>query len=513
MSDAPGDPAETVADPDRRGRNRRVRRITTWVLTVLTAISVLAGTVAFWTHRTVFDTGHYMSLVGPLVDDPAVTAALSTYLTDQAVTALDLDNRITEAIASIPDLPERAKPIAPLIAGPVADNANERIHRFIDNYVHSQEFRNLWTRVNQVGHEKVVALLRGDYEKLPNVVVGDEEVRLNLISVITQILRGIAERGIGPVPSGTTLPTVSIDDVPRAARQKVSTALGVTLPDDFGQVTIMSKDKLSQWQSIVNGIDRMVWGLLVLSLVLAVATVVVAVNRRTALIRLGIAVAAALLLAAALIGRIRDSVLEKVKEGQGRDAARSIVDNTLHDLRGVVVAVIVIALLVALVVYLAGRPRWLLWLIASVRGLATERPDLATSNAWIAEHIDVLPGNRGRRGRVAPRHRRRRCRFSADPRRAARRLPVGSSRGSRITPRPEAQSRVGSYFPWPAPSVRARSTTRAPTLSPMARPASLSVRQWIPPQSRELEASSALAWKSAASSGNRYASVVAAAPE
>ncbi len=42
-------------DRARRVRARRTRRIAATVLAVLTTISVIASTLAFWGHRTVFD--------------------------------------------------------------------------------------------------------------------------------------------------------------------------------------------------------------------------------------------------------------------------------------------------------------------------------------------------------------------------------------------------------------------------------------------------------------------------
>ena len=165
---------------------------------------MLASTVAYWAHRTVFDQGRYLSLVVPLADDPAVKAALATYLTDEIVAVLDLDQRIAEALGEVPQLPKR---VSELIAGPVASMGDEVIRKEVTRFVDSGEFRDLWSQINAIGHEKVVAMLRADYEKLPNLRVEGEEVRINLLPIVSEVLQRVAQKGFGLVASGVSIPT------------------------------------------------------------------------------------------------------------------------------------------------------------------------------------------------------------------------------------------------------------------------------------------------------------------
>ncbi|MEA2844011.1 MAG: hypothetical protein QOJ69_1682 [Actinomycetota bacterium] len=354
--------------------------MTTWVLVVLTALSVLVSTVAYWAHRTVFDQDRYVGLVVPLADDPAVKAALTTYLTDQIVTVLDLDQRIADALGEIPQLPKR---VPQLIAGPVANMGNDRVAKEVTRFVDSQAFRDLWHQINAVGHEKIVALLRADYDKLPNLKLEGEEVRVNLLPVVAEVLQRVVQAGVSLVVSGVTIPDISVSEIPDAARQELSSLLGITLPEHFGEVTVMSKTNLDDAQAFVGRLDRLIWALVFLTLGLAVATVLVAVNRRRGLVQLALGVSVGLLLAAVAIRRVKEELVGRVGSEKARGAVDSVVSATLASLRDVGWIILVAAVLIGMVAYLAGRPRWLRAILGHGRSAARDPRLLAAVAAYV----------------------------------------------------------------------------------------------------------------------------------
>ena len=78
---------------------RRLRRGLVTVLIVLTSLSVVVTTVAWWAHSVVFDTDHYVATVGPLIRDRQVVDALSVKLTDAVMDGLQVQERMTVQIA------------------------------------------------------------------------------------------------------------------------------------------------------------------------------------------------------------------------------------------------------------------------------------------------------------------------------------------------------------------------------------------------------------------------------
>jgi hypothetical protein len=309
-----------------------------------------------------------------------VKAALTTYLTDQIVTVLDLDQRIADALGEIPQLPKR---VPQLIAGPVANMGNDLVAKEVTRFVDSQAFRDLWHQINAVGHEKIVALLRADYDKLPNLKLEGEEVRVNLLPVVAEVLQRVVQAGVSLVVSGVTIPDISVSEIPDAARQELSSLLGITLPEHFGEVTVMSKTNLDDAQALVGRLDRLIWALVLLTLGLAVATVLVAVNRRRGLVQLALGVSVGLLLAAVAIRRVKEELVGRVGSEKARGAVDSVVSATLASLRDVGWIILVAAVLIGMVAYLAGRPRWLRSILGHGRSAARDPRLLAAVAAYV----------------------------------------------------------------------------------------------------------------------------------
>ena len=365
----------------RRARGRRVRRITAGVLVVLTSVSVVAGTVGVWTRRTAFDTERYVALVSDLAQEPEVQAVLADYLTGQTYEALDVEARVMAALAASEALAERADVLAPAISA----GARRLIHGLVTRFLDTNVFQDLWPRLVSVGHQKVVALLRGNYEQLPNVVIEEGEVRLNLIPVLAQVIRRLVEAGVGLVAPDVTIPSISAGESPEVARARLSAALGNPLPEDFGQVTILSEQRLSELQDAVRTFDRLVWGLVGLVVILIAVTLLVSVSRRRTLLQLAIGVVAALFLAGIAIRRIRDVLLAGITGGDAREAAREVFAATIGDLRSLGLLVLWTALAVAIVAYLAGRPPWVARVVVRAR-----TTDTGGFGGWAADHADGL---------------------------------------------------------------------------------------------------------------------------
>jgi len=374
------DETKAEAAKPRRNRWRRVRSIAVGLMVFLAVLCLVVSAVGVWVQQTVFNTDRYIALVGPMASDPQVQQALATYTTTQVFTALDLETRLKDALPGQLDI----------VVGPVVNAARNYVRDAALSFFASQGFRDLWVQVNTVAHEKVVALLKGNYDQLPNVTITGGEVRLNTIPIITEVLRQLLQSAAGLFGLNVTIPQISASDIPQAARDKLSSALGVTLPEDFGQVTIMQESNLNAVQQAIKWFDRLLYALVALAVLLIVGALLLSVRRRRTLIELAVGLVAGILIFRGITRLVEKQVIEAVHNPEVRGAARDIVGRVVSNLRSAGFWLLVIGVVVAIVAYLAGRPRWFVRLIAWSRRTAAERPSGSELEHWVSGHVDLL---------------------------------------------------------------------------------------------------------------------------
>jgi hypothetical protein len=373
---------ETKAEAAKPGRNRwrRVRSIAVGLMVFLAVLSLVVSAVGVWVQQTVFNTDRYVSLVGPMASDPQVQQALATYTTTQIFTALDLETRLKDA------LPGQLG----IVVGPVVNAARNYVHDAALSFFASRGFRDLWVQINTVAHQKVVALLKGNYDQLPNVTITGGEVRLNTIPIITEVLRQLLQSAAGLFGLSVTIPQISASEIPEAAKERLSQALGVTLPEDFGQVTIMQESNLNAVQQAIKWFDRLLYALIALAVLLIVGALLLSRNRRRTLIELAVGLVAGILIFRGITRLVEKQVIEAVHNPEARGAVRDVVGRVVSNLRGAGFWLLLGGVIVAIVAYLAGRPRWFMRLLAWGRRMIAERPSGSELELWVSAHVNQL---------------------------------------------------------------------------------------------------------------------------
>ena len=367
-------------------RRRRIRGVIAGVLVVLTTISIVATTVGVWMNRTVWDTDRYVALVAPLSDNTAVTNGLAVSLTEDTFEALDIRGRVQTALAGIQGLPAGADA---LLAGPLTAAAQNLVQDQVKKFLSSDAFDALWEQLNRRVHEKLVALLNGDLDELPNLAINDGQVQLNMVSVLAVILQNVAQEGVDALGLNVTVPDIPPDLASSDAIQRLSSALGVTLPADFGQITIMSESQLTDYQSAAHNVKRLAGALFLLSCVLLVITIVVAPRRRRILIWLGVGVALGFFIGGVLIRRLEARLLDAITDPSGDAAAKEVFAQVLAGLRRWGIVILMVAALIALIAYLAGKPPWTQRAVERGRTLTAARPQGSELEVWLAAHADA----------------------------------------------------------------------------------------------------------------------------
>jgi hypothetical protein len=377
--------AELAAAP--RKRAVRTRGVVAVALVVVTSILVTVSVTAVWARRNALNTDRYVETIGPVAEDVRVQRALGRYITDQAMSAIDPQELLRDA------LPERAQALAGPITSAVRGFVNDRV----DAFLATDTFSRLWVEVNRRAHGRVVDVLNGDLP--PSLQVQGNDVVLNVVPIVNQVLARIGEASPEIFGRTVDLPTVSVDEVPEEAVQKIESALGRDLPENFGQFTVFDASKLQQVQDTVTLFNRLVVAAVILAVVLFALTLWVSPRRRRTLLQLMVGIALGIVLIRRLGLRLEDDVVNYVKP-ENRDAVKVIVGAFVSSLLDATAWILAGAAVIAAIALLTGPYGWAKALrrgtVSGTRaGVNAARSVLNREAedpvvAWVAAHREIL---------------------------------------------------------------------------------------------------------------------------
>jgi hypothetical protein len=340
-----------------------LRRWLVGILVVLAVLGVLVTSVTLWAHGFLLNTDKWVETVAPIAKDPQVTHDLSVYLAQQGVDAIDVQQRAESA------LPSQFDPLAAPIGTAIEGWLQTFLQKNLEEFLNSETAYNLWVGVNRVAHEQVVNALRNEPGALD---INNGEARLNLLPLLSKALIQVQQRAPQLLPN--PIPEISPETPPAEANAQLSQALGVQLPADLGQVTLLKSQDLETAQRAVRIFDAIVVLLVILTIALIVASVWLSLKRRRTLIELGIGVALALIIARVVIDRLEANVVDGLKSGGGGGVAAATVEAALGNLTSFTLAFLIAGIIVAVGAFLVGKPQWF---TKAGEGIATLRETTA----------------------------------------------------------------------------------------------------------------------------------------
>ena len=363
----------------RRATGRRVRRGArngvVGVLVVLTAVAFTAASIGVWASRNFLDNEVFASRIGTVIEEQAVQQALARFTTQEVMTLVDVQNLIAEA------LPERAQILAPTLASGVESFVRDKVEEVFA----TDEFQRIFETVVNTAHDQAVALLEGKDAEI--VQANADSVTLNFLPVINEVLARIGEASPEILGRNIDIPTVTVDDLPDEARDKIGDALGVTLDDNFGTITVYDSGALKAAQQGVELFNQVVWLLVALALLLIPITLVASAHRRRTLLQLVVAISIGMVLVRRLSLRIQADLLNLVKVPDNVPAVEIVTDRVIDPLRMGAEVVLWVAAVIVVLAVLTGPYPWVVSLRAKVAGLArslgARRQDEATL-VWVA---------------------------------------------------------------------------------------------------------------------------------
>ena len=339
------------------------------------SIDTIAPTVV-WAHRTLLNTGAFVGTVGPVFQTPGVDSAVATRVTDQLFTELNVQARLRAALP----------PKASVAAVPVTNATKGFVAGELTKVLASPQFQAVWTGALTVTHEQLVAVLRGQNTRAVSTSGGD--IVLNTVPAINQALGKVSGLASDLTGKQVTLPTITSADPPQKAVNKLSKALGVQLPSNFGQITLVKSDKLATVQRLVKAFDRLTLLLPLVTIVLLALTLWLSVNRRRTVLQLAVGVSLLMIVERRVVIHEQGTLASSAHNPQ---VAQSLLTQLLNGFFVLTAWVLGVALAVLVITVLMGPYRWAVATRSSVKRTwrsisAAGTGDHRGAVGWLASH-------------------------------------------------------------------------------------------------------------------------------
>jgi len=374
----PVGPDEPGAEAAPARRPSRLRGALIGLLVFLCCLAVVITGVTWWAHYTVMNTDGYMKIVGPIGKDPQAIQNLSQYISNEIVSTTDLQARIQNA------LPPRAQ----ILSGPITAYVQDFITKSASRILSTPKAYQLWLKINEIGHQKLVALLRGQTN---GVYIRGSDVRLNTLPLISQVLVWVDQRLPGGLSDRFNPPVITPTMSPDQGIQEIANWSGKPLPSDFGQITLLQSDALGPAQTAVKWFDRLVWILPLITAALMALTIWLARRRGRAAIAIGIGAAIAIFVARVIIVRASHYLTTEVVQGTGQHLVKQIVNASLGPLTHITIWVCVIGVIAAILVWALGRRDVRAGVAAAGRRVVGQTAEIRVPHspvtAWVVNHL------------------------------------------------------------------------------------------------------------------------------
>src|SRR5580698_1828075 len=308
--DAPGGP-ERIKQPGRR----RIRRSAVALLVALSCVLVLLSTTVVWAHRTLLNTGTFVGTVGPVFQDPAVASAEAARATDALFTELNLQARLRDALP----------PKASFAAVPITNATKGYVAGALTKVLTSPQFQAIWTAALTGTHEQLVAVLHG--QKNAAISTSDGYIVLNTVPLINQALGKVSGLASDLAGKPVTLPTITSADPPQQAVNKLSHALGVPLPSNFGEITLVRSSDLATVRQGVKAFDGLTLILPLVTIVLIALSLWLSVNRRRTVLQLAVGVSLLMIVERRVVLHEQGALASAAHNPQ---LAQSVLGDLLH---------------------------------------------------------------------------------------------------------------------------------------------------------------------------------------
>lgn len=322
-----------------------VRTVAAAVLGVIAVVGLLCSVVGFWARGTVFDESEVAGAVEAAIEEPGVTDALATRLTDSVMSAIDLEARLNDI------LPRPLQRLTPAIVGGTTQLLEDRL----TNRLADPDTRALLVNTFERSYGAFLDVMEGD-GLVDGITVENGEVTVNFLPLIADGLQKLQDFGL---LDDATIPDLNRQGDPTEQIAELEAGLGRDLPDDFGQIVVYRSDSLAQKGETVQRaqqalvlIQRAFVLVLAVTVVAIAGTLLVARKRMRAALALLVGSAATFVVARAIVKKVLDDVPSVARSAAGQAALAAATSSLAEGLVKALGVLAVLFMVGAIVVYL-----------------------------------------------------------------------------------------------------------------------------------------------------------------
>jgi hypothetical protein len=311
------------------GRHDSTRSFLSAVLIIIACVLAPVSVLSVWASTVVSQTDRYVETVAPIAEDPGVQAAIADEVTAAVMENLDVADVTTQALQVLSEqenMPPRVAAALPSLAGPLTRGIEDFTRTQTGNFVASDQFQTVWEEVNRIAHAQLVDLLEGDTSGA--ITAQDNQITLNLAPVIEEVSARLVDQGF---------------------------ELAANIPTVDRTFVLAESESIGQAQRFYGALNTLGVWLPIVALALLAIGVLLAADRRRALLRGSLGVAVSMIVLGAGLTLVRTYYVETTPADiLTADTAGNVFDTLVRFLRTSLRATGVLALLVALAAFVTG---------------------------------------------------------------------------------------------------------------------------------------------------------------
>ncbi len=326
--EAGASPIDPAGVPSKRS-GHLARRIGAWVLVVLIFVLTPLTLASGWTRLILANEQAYVAATAPLVNEAQVQAAIEDRVTTAVMTkvdSLDLDQQVIDWLDGFERMPDRVKTAAQALMGSLNQGLENVVRNAVTTVVTSQQFQKLWNALQSTIHNQFTAIMNGD-----SVLLTDEGgLALQLQPVVAAVRQHLVDNG-------------------RAWAAKI--------PDTDLKYDLLTPTQTQTLRGYYKLATGAFWVFLAVWVVVAVAAVLLALNRPMGVVRVALATILGSLLLAVGLRVVQNKLTADAADLQHPGAIDAIFRDVLSGLRDGVRITVALAIVVAVVAWLFSGGR------------------------------------------------------------------------------------------------------------------------------------------------------------